>query len=77
VEKIRARQRSRLTNIKYGDANTKLFFLRANFCRRKKHIQILQTADGLAIKHDNKTKEIERHFCNVLGTKQTRSTSLN
>jgi hypothetical protein len=30
VEKIRARQRARLTNIRYGDANSKLFYLRAN-----------------------------------------------
>jgi hypothetical protein len=69
VDKIRARQRSRLMNIKYGDVCTKLFFLRANGQKRKKHIQILQTRDGLAIKHEDKAKEIDRHFDEVLGTK--------
>jgi hypothetical protein len=30
MEMIRAHQRARLTNIKYGDVNSKLFYLRAN-----------------------------------------------
>jgi hypothetical protein len=38
LEKVRARQRSRLINIKHGDNNTKLFYLRANGRWRKKHI---------------------------------------
>jgi hypothetical protein len=75
--KIKARQRSRRTNIKYGDANTKLFFLRANGRKRKKHIQILQTEDGLAIRHEDKAKEIERHFGEMLGTKKAKSASLS
>jgi hypothetical protein len=62
VEKIRAQQRVRMTNIKYGDANSKLFYLRANGRKRKKHIPILQIERGHAIKHEDKTKEIERHF---------------
>jgi hypothetical protein len=58
MEMIRAHQRARLTNIKYGDVNSKLFYLRANGRKRKKHIQILQTGEGLAVKHDDKRKEI-------------------
>jgi hypothetical protein len=58
VEKRRVKQRARLTNIKHGDANTKLFYLRANGRKRKKHIQILQTPQGLEMRHDDKVKEI-------------------
>jgi hypothetical protein len=36
VQKISAQQRARLTNIRYGDANLKLFYLRANNRKRKK-----------------------------------------
>jgi hypothetical protein len=35
MEKIRARQRARLTNIKYGDVNSKLFYLMANGRKQK------------------------------------------
>jgi hypothetical protein len=66
-----------MTNIKYGDANTKYFFLKANGRKRKKHIQFLHTEEVLAISHENKAKEIERHFLEVLGTKQARTASLN
>jgi hypothetical protein len=77
IEKMRARQRSRLTNIRYGDASTKYFFLRANGRWRKKHIQFLWTTSGLAIKHEDKENEISCHFEELLGTKQTRTISLN
>jgi hypothetical protein len=77
VEKIKVRQRSRMTNIKYGDANTKFFFLKANRRKRKKHIQFMHAQQGLAVSHQDKAKEIERHFREVLGTKQLRTTSLN
>jgi hypothetical protein len=38
LERVRTRQRSRMTNIKHDRANTKLFYLRANGRKRKKHI---------------------------------------
>jgi hypothetical protein len=41
IQKIKLRQRSRLTWIRLGDANTKLFHVRANGRRRKVHIQTL------------------------------------
>jgi hypothetical protein len=37
MEKIRARQRARLTNVKFGDVSSKLFYLRVNSRKRKKH----------------------------------------
>jgi hypothetical protein len=54
-----------------------IFFLRANGRRRKKHIQILQAPNGIAIKHEDKENEIFRHFEELLGTKQARALSLN
>jgi hypothetical protein len=77
VQKISAQQRARLTNIRYGDANLKLFYLRANNRKRKKHIPILQTEGGLAIKHEDKAKEIKRHFGEMLSTKRARTSTLN
>jgi hypothetical protein len=77
MEKIRARQMARLTNITYGGVNSKLFYLRANGRKRKKHIWILQMEEGLTVKHEDKSKEIERHFREVLGTKQPRLVSIN
>jgi hypothetical protein len=72
LERVRARQRSRMTTIKYGDANTKLFGR-----KRKNHIQNLRIAQGLAITHEDKEEEIARHFGELLGTKHHRAFSLN
>jgi hypothetical protein len=77
LEKVRARQRSRLTNIKHKDTNTKLFYLRANGRKRKKHIQLLHTTQGLAFSHEDKEKEISRHFKELLGTKHSCEITLN
>jgi hypothetical protein len=46
-----------LTNIKCGDANSKLFYIRANGRKRKKHIMIICTPLGLAITHEDKEAE--------------------
>jgi hypothetical protein len=49
LQKIKLRQRARLTWIKTTDANNKLFHIRANGRRRKLHIQSLRTISGIAI----------------------------
>jgi hypothetical protein len=77
MEKIRVRQRVRLTNVKFGDVSSKLFYLRANGRKRKKHIQVLQIDQGFAFKHEDKAKVIDSHFGEVLGTKRARQLSLN
>jgi hypothetical protein len=77
LEKVRARQRSRISNIKHGDANTKLFYLWTNGRKRKKHIHLLHTAQGLAFSHEDKEKEILRYFKELLGTKHSREITLN
>jgi ATP adenylyltransferase/5',5'''-P-1,P-4-tetraphosphate phosphorylase II len=43
----------------------------------KKHIQIFQTPQGLAITHDDKEQEIARHFEELLRSKHHRAFSLN
>jgi hypothetical protein len=67
IEKIKARQRAWLTNIKYGDVSSKLFFLRANGRKIKKHIQVLQTEQGLAFKHEDKLKKLKSISVKCLG----------
>ncbi|KAG2646665.1 hypothetical protein PVAP13_2KG227805 [Panicum virgatum] len=47
IEKLRVRQQSRLTFLRAGDANSKLFFLRVNGRRRKNFIQSLRTQQGV------------------------------
>jgi hypothetical protein len=77
MEKVRAHQRARLTNVKYDDVSSKLFYLKANGRKREKHIQFLQTEQGPFFKHEDKAKEIEIHFGEMFGTKQTRHVYLN
>jgi hypothetical protein len=72
IQKIKLRQRSRLTWIRLGDANTKLFHSRANGRRRKVHIQSLTTATGTAITYDDKAEVLLQHFKGLLGTKAPR-----
>uniref|UniRef100_A0A0A9AG12 Reverse transcriptase domain-containing protein n=1 Tax=Arundo donax TaxID=35708 RepID=A0A0A9AG12_ARUDO len=77
IEKIRAEQRARLSHIREDDANTKLFHLRANGRRRRNYIQVLQTDDGLAMNHEDKEREIAKHFEKQLGRGELRSWGLN
>lgn len=53
VRRTQLRQRSRLVGIRLGDANTRLFHLRANGRRRKNFIPALQ--------HDNNTPRQGQH----------------
>lgn len=77
IEKIKAKQRARLSHIRTADANTKLFHIRANGRRRKKHIQILQTNAGFVVTHEDKANEIHRHFNEQLGSRTERQVTLN
>jgi hypothetical protein len=77
LDRMKAKQRSRLTNIKCADVNSKLFYLRANGRKRKKYIPIMHTPHGLAISHEDKEVEIVRHFSGLLGMKPHGSLSLN
>ena len=68
IEKSRIRQKSRLTNIKCGDTNTKLFHIHASSRARKNYIQCLQSDNGIALTHKDKEEVIGDYFWNHLGT---------
>jgi hypothetical protein len=77
IEKMRARQRAGLTNIRFGDTSTKYFFLKANGRKRKKAHTNASHPNGFAINHEDKEREVARHFGDLLGTKQSRAAGLN
>lgn len=77
IERIRIRQWSRLTWIKVGDANSKLFQLRANGRRRKNHIPYLQGPEGFVFEKQQKAQILWEHFNNLMGTARQRNFSLN
>lgn len=68
IKKSRIKQKSRLTNIKCGDANTKLFNIRASSRARKNYIQCLQSDNGIALTHKDKEEVSSDYFRNHLGT---------
>ena len=54
VDRIKWRQRSRISWVKEGGSNTKLFHIQATGRRRKNFISRLSWAAGLATKHEDK-----------------------
>jgi hypothetical protein len=77
IEKCRARQRSRFTWLRMGDANTKLFHLMANARKRKNFIHSIQTGNGLAVSQAEKQQAVYNHFLNHTWTYVPRQWSLN
>lgn len=77
IEKTRIKQRSRLTYIRCGDTNTKIFHIRASARRRKNYIHCLHTDVGMAIAHEEKEKVIRDYFNDHLGSVIPRSTTIN
>jgi exonuclease III len=63
-----ARQHSRLTWMRLGDANTKFFHLAANNRRRKNLIRSLIRDGTLLTSQEDKMNEVQHHFGQVLGT---------
>jgi len=77
VEKIRAKQQSRLTGIKAADAQSKLFFLQINGRKRKNYIQKLQTKGGQVHSHSDKEQLIYQHFSSHFGVPGPRHFTLD
>jgi len=77
IEKSRIKQRSRLTYIRCGDANTKFFHSRANARRRKNYIHCLHTDGGIAVAHQEKEKVIRDYFKNHIGSAVPRTSTVN
>jgi hypothetical protein len=77
LRRIKIRQRSRLTWIKLGDANNRLFHLRANSRRRKNFIASLTVQTRTLTSHHDKATQLFNHYSSVLGTCKDRSAALN
>jgi hypothetical protein len=77
VEKLRARQASRITHIRAAKENSKLFYLQANGRRRKNYIHSIESATGTASTQEDKEKLIFEHFGTQFGPPSPRETTLN
>lgn len=77
VRRIKIRQRSRLTAIRAGDANTRLFHLRANGRRRKNHIPMLQHEGTVHTSQQQKANVLHQHFAQQLGDSTTQEVTVN
>jgi hypothetical protein len=77
IDRSRWRQRSRLTWMKEGSANTKLFHLRANGRRRKNHIPELVGERGKVSTHKEKEEILYKFFKGSLGEAHGRTVRLN
>jgi hypothetical protein len=62
IQKARVRQKSRLTWLRQGDANTKFFHIMVNARKKKNLIHSLQSGNGIAISQIEKHKLIYDHF---------------
>lgn len=67
IQRMRWRQRSRITWLKLGDADAKFFHLKANSRKRKNFIRFLQNASGLCVTHEDKEEPIRQHFTGIVG----------
>lgn len=77
IEKLRAKQRSRLAHIHAANAQSKLFFLHANGRKRKNHIQFLNSDQGLLHTHVDKQNHIFEHFSMQFGQPVPRTHTLD
>jgi hypothetical protein len=66
IQKSRAKQKSRLTWLRLGDANTKYFHLMANARKKKNHIHTLTTDNGVAVSEAKKQSVIHEILLSTL-----------
>ncbi|CAO2210465.1 unnamed protein product [Urochloa humidicola] len=72
-----ARLRLRITYLRDGDANTKLFHLQASHRMKKKHIARLEKGQEIAFTHEEKEKMLYQHFSSTLGSPAQRIATLD
>jgi hypothetical protein len=77
IQKSRARQRSRLTWMRYGDANTRYFHLMANAKRRRITFTPCNQIVGLQSPKEKNHKVIYDHFLQHIGSYTPRECKLN
>lgn len=77
VEKLRAKQASRLTHIQAEEANAKLFYIQANGRRRKNTIHSLETESAVYHSHEEKSEALFNHYSSHFGRPGPRECTLN
>jgi hypothetical protein len=77
IQRSRARQRSRLTWLCSGDANTKYFHIMANSRKKKNFIHSLQHDHGTVVSQEDKHHVIFYHFLKHIGSYVPRECTLN
>jgi hypothetical protein len=77
IEKSRAQQRSQLTWLRLGDANTKLFHLVANKRKQRNYIYTLVGEGRTTSMQKEKQELIFNHYLQHIGTYVPRTCSLN
>jgi hypothetical protein len=77
IWKVKLRQCSRLTWIRAGDANTKIFHLRANARRRKNYIPVLQYQQCSCITHEAKAEALHNYYNEKLGSAPQRECTID
>lgn len=77
IEKACARQRSRLTWLCQGDANTRYFQIMANVRKKRNFIHMLQANGTTVTTQSEKHKIIFDHFSRHIGTYHPRECSIN
>jgi hypothetical protein len=77
VQKSQARQKSRLTWLKKGNANTRYFQIMAIVRKKKNFIHALHSDDWVAWSHRDRGKVIYDHFLQHLGSYVPRKCRLN
>ncbi|XP_073355011.1 uncharacterized protein [Aegilops tauschii subsp. strangulata] len=71
------RQKSRVNNIKEGDAGTRFFKAKASSRRCRNHIIRLMVDGIIVTDQDSKVKSIHTHFDHIFGEKRLRPRCLN
>ncbi|WVZ54663.1 hypothetical protein U9M48_005428, partial [Paspalum notatum var. saurae] len=77
LRRVKIRQRARITWLKVGDANSKLFHLRASGRRRKNFIPLLLHNGRQITDHDDKAAALHSHFTSIMGTVPERNIAIN
>ncbi|XP_073355220.1 uncharacterized protein [Aegilops tauschii subsp. strangulata] len=77
IERIKARQRARVREVRAGDANTKYFHINANGRRRKNFIASLPSGSVLATEQHHKEQIATEFFDRLLGDPGPVSTGFN
>lgn len=70
LERTIARQRSRIRELREGDANTRYFHLKARGRRRKTHIANVRIGEATATTPSDLAQAFHDHFSGVMGTEE-------